>query len=479
MREASSGGVREVLRVAAPLVAAASGHAVRLFCDRMMLSWYSADAIKASLPAGMTAFTMMTFFFGIATYAGTFVAQYTGAGRSDRAGRAVWQGLYVALVGGVAVAATTYWAPEIFAVVGHAPEVRDDQVIYYTLLAGFAVFPLAGMALHSFWSGRGLTWMVMLLELGVAAVNVALNYCLIFGAGPLPPLGIFGAGVATVTAAGLGTGVAFLLFVRRRNRESFGTWPRRTFDPALLRRLIRYGLPNGVQMLLDLASFNTFVILIGRVGGAAQEAATLAFTMNGIAFIPMIGIGMATSILVGQAVGAEDIPHAERCVVSARRLVLLYMGAMGLSFVVVPEFYLQAFVRPDDPAQAEVLQLAARIMRYVAAYLIFDGLFVLYSGALKGAGDTRFAMWMMVAMSWALFAVPCLLVYRLMGPELETFWTLWRIFVGYIILAGVVFYLRYRQGRWKSMRVIEATDELATSPLADDLIPGAEVLGEP
>ncbi|HAS83721.1 MAG TPA: MATE family efflux transporter, partial [Verrucomicrobia bacterium] len=98
-----SGGMAQVLRVAIPLIMASSGHALRLFADRVMLAWYSPTAIAAAMPAGLACFCLMCFFLGTAGYASTFVAQYAGAGERKRIGLSIWQGVYIALAGGVVV----------------------------------------------------------------------------------------------------------------------------------------------------------------------------------------------------------------------------------------------------------------------------------------------------------------------------------------------------------------------------------------
>jgi MATE family multidrug resistance protein len=464
----TAGDVRDVLRIALPLILAASGHAIRLFCDRVMLSQYSPTAIQASLPAGVAAFTMMTLFLGTATYATTFVAQYAGAHRPERAGPAVWQGLWIALFGGLVLAVVSRFADEITGLFGHAPHVQDLESAYFRILTGFAVLPLLTATTISFWSGRGKTWIVMGIELGAGLLNVVFNRLLIFGAGPVPELGIRGAALGTVLASAVAFLVATVLFLQRANRQTFRTWPKSTLDAPLFRRVLRYGAPHGLHFMLDVASFNIFTIVLGRYGPRTQEAANVAFSMNAIAFIPMIGIGMAVGILVGQAVGAQEIPLARKSVRSARLIVLAYMGALALTFTFKPDLYLALFRRAGDPDQAEVLARAAEFMRYIAVFLVFDGMFILYNSAIKGAGDTKFSMYMGVALAWVFFAVPAMVAHWL-GASV---WVLWAILVVHVMMLGLVFYWRYRGGKWQQMRVIEPYEEpvleprVGTEPLA-------------
>ncbi len=447
----TTGGMAEVLRVAFPLVMASSGLALRLFADRVMLSRFSRVAISASMPAGLGCFVLIAFFLGITGYTNTFVAQYSGAGRTSRVGIAVWQGILMGVLGGVVVAAIGLLAEPIFALVGHPPEIQAAQVKYFRAMTWFAFAPIMTASLLAFWSGRGHTWVVMSIELFGAAINVVLNYALIFGRLGLPRMGILGAGIATGISSCIALLVAMVLFLRPAHRAAFGTWPRRLFDRELMGRLIRFGLPNGVQFSLDMAAFNLFVIFMGKVGAAELEAVTLAFSLNGLAFLPLIGLGATTSILVGQSIGAKDIPHARRAVWSAVRLGMIYMAAMALLFNLWPTQVLSIFQRPGDAAQVEVLAMAGRCLRYITVYLLFDAFFIVYSGAIKGAGDTRFAMWISLVLSWGTLVLPCaVLLWR--GASI---WAMWWGFVVHVVLGGTVFFLRYRSGKWQDMRVIE------------------------
>lgn len=445
-RDDDSGGIIEVLRMSFPLIMAASSHALKLFADRTMLSHYSSESLAASLSAGIFCFFSMTFFMGISGYTNTFVAQYTGAGREDRVGASVWQGIYLALFGGLVLAGLSTQADVIFRWINHDQLIRLNEVIYYRILVSGAVLPLVTNAVLSFWTGRGRTWTVFAITGSTVLANVILNYLLIYGTYGFPRMGIAGAGIATLASSLLGLVLALGLFWLPSNLSRFNTFPRKTLDRDLFRRLIRFGLPNGIQFFFDVAAFNVFVQLLQRAGPEEAAASAIAFSWNAMAFIPMIGLGFTVNVLVGQSVGAEDIPHAKRSVRSARTLVLMYMGTLTTLFIMVPGFFTKAF-----DADPEIIRLAQRFLFYIALYLLFDGLFIVYHSAIKGAGDTHFAMWVGVGMAWCCLAVPCYILHRL---DMSVWW-LWGVFVFYIMTAGTVFYLRYRAGAWESMRVIE------------------------
>jgi MATE family multidrug resistance protein len=201
----------------------------------------------------------------------------------------------------------------------------------------------------------------------------------------------------------------------------------------------------------DLMAFNIFIIVLSLYGVEVQEASSIVFGVNNISFCPIMGIGMTASILVGQAVGAKDIPHAKKSVRSARTLMIIYMTIMMILFIGFPNVVLGAFERPGDAAQVEVMRLARIMLIFVAAYLWGDGLVLIYSNAVRGAGDTKYMMYLTTIMAWGFLAIPCI-VMRKLGCSV---WYLWGCLSLYIILFGALCYRRYRSGKWTKMKVIE------------------------
>ena len=131
----NEGGMWEVLKIALPLILAASAHAVNLLADRIMLAHYSDTAVAGSMAAGLTSFTLSCFFLGIIGYTGTFVAQYFGAGAYDRVGTAVWQGIFLSVLGGGFLASGWFWGGWLFSRFGHDPAVVTEEVEYFRLLS--------------------------------------------------------------------------------------------------------------------------------------------------------------------------------------------------------------------------------------------------------------------------------------------------------------------------------------------------------
>ena len=451
-------GYRDVLRISLPLVASMGSVTLMQFTDRVFLANYSVDAIAAALPAGIASFTVIAFFMGVASYTNTFVAQYTGAGASYRVGAALWQGIYFSLLSAVVLASLCLISQGLFDVIGHSLPIRRLEVGYFNILTLGAGLVVLGSAMAAFFTGRGLTRVVMIVHMAGAALNIPLDYCLINGVGPFPELGIYGAGVATVAAyVWIDLLLAALIF-GTSSHSVFGTWPRRPFDRELFGRLMRYGMPSGVQMFLEIFAIGFFVQMLGRLGDLQMAASNIVLSIETLSFLPMVGFHIGNATLVGQAVGRGRITDGEYATVSALHITLAYMVVVAVTFVGFPEPLLQLF-KPEHqtPAQyAEIMALGVPLMRFVALFCFFDAMNLVFSGALKGAGDTRFIMMTIGFLSVGVMILPVYLAVEVFGGGVYVVWVLATL---YICGLGVAFMLRYLQGSWKRMRVIETEPE--------------------
>jgi MATE family multidrug resistance protein len=446
------GGSRELLKLALPLVLSQSFMTVQVFVDTVLLAWHDPLEMAASFPAVM----WYWLFFGVlqvtAGYTSTFVAQYTGAGRPHRVGPAVWQGVHFAAGAGLVFLVVVPLAPWLISLGGHKPETQALEVTYLRCLA-FAALPMLVMgAVNGFFSGRGHTWTVLGVEAFGTAVNVGLALVLIFGRFGLPELGIAGAGWATAAGSWASALLALALMLRTRYRAAFHTLSGWRLDRDLFRRLMKYGGPAGMQVFLDVLVFNFFVQLVGRLGDAALGATTLTVRFNMIAFLPMMGLGMAISILVGQRLGENRPDLAERSAYTGVKWSFGYMALVAATYVSVPTLLISVFEGDKDPAQfAEIAAIVRKLLVCVAVYSLADAINVSLAFALRGAGDTKFVTLLTFVLAWPLMVIPTAVTVSLGG---SVYWC-WVFATVHIVAMSVCFWLRFRTGKWKSMRVIE------------------------
>ena len=424
----------------------------------MFLSWYSPDALAAALPTGMLCFTLISLFMGTSGYVSTFIAQYIGASRPEKVGPAMWQGIYFSILGGLLIASTALFPKTIFSLIGHSLEVQILETEYWVYLTLGGIFPVAQGAVAGFFSGRGKTYPIMWCTFAATGVNIALNYLLIFGNLGMPEMGISGAGLSTFISGLLNFLFLSVLVFTNENNSKYKTRSGWKFDPALFKRLIRYGLPNGIQFFLDIAAFSLFILLIGRLGATELAAASIAFNVSMLAFMPMIGLGITVSILVGQSLGANEAGQAKVATFSAFQVSFTYMAILAMLYLLIPNVFIYPFSAKADPIEFESIKSSALVsLRFIALWSIFDSLAIIFSSALKGAGDTAFIMLSICLTGPIILIAPTFLIIEIFHLGLNVAWISG---VAYVLCLGIVYYLRFKAGKWESMRVIES--QLAT-----------------
>ncbi len=471
------GGYGLILRIALPLMVSTGSWSVQHFVDRMFLTWYSPLAIAAVTPAGMLNFAIMSLFIGTAGYVNTFVAQYHGAGRDHRIGPVLWQGLYIALGGGILVMCLAPFSAAMFAAIGHDAAVQADEARYFQILCLGAVPVIASQTMAGFFSGRGVTRPIMWINIIGTLANVILDYLLIFGKFGFPELGITGAAIATVAAAVITFLISLSLVFRADHRARYRTAAGWRLEPSLLGRLLRFGVPNGVQFFLEVAGFTVFILLVGRTNMTALAATNIAINVNSVAFLPMIGLGMAISILVGQHLGDNNPDLAARSVWHGFHITIGYMGLVASLYLFLPGLFLAPYAAGADPGSfTAIRETTVVLLRFVAFYSLFDAMNIVFSYAIKGAGDTTFVMKFIGFASIFILAVPCYIAMVVFDLGIYVGWAITSVFV---MSLGVAFLIRFLGGEWMRMRVIEAVPPPMPSSLPEG--PGVEyeALGAP
>jgi MATE family multidrug resistance protein len=240
---------------------------------------------------------------------------------------------------------------------------------------------------------------------------------------------------------------------RRCEREEYGFWKRWRFDRELFGRLLRYGLPTGFQFFVDIAAFSTFIFLVGRLGTEQLAATNLAFNVNTLAFIPMLGCGTAVMTLVGRRIGEGRPEIAIRTTWLACGACCSYMLGFAIIFLFLPDVILYPFsLRMPADEYVVLRDQAIVLLRFLAVFSVFDGMAIIFGSAVRGAGDTRFSLVFTLMTSWLLMVVPTWICWRWYGGNLIGSWTACTV---YICVLGVGLMIRFQSGQWKTMRVIE------------------------
>jgi MATE family multidrug resistance protein len=456
---ASSYSYRRLLALAWPLILGTAANSAMMFTDRVFLSRVGPEAIAAAFPAGVSAYFGACFFQAAAQYVATFAAQHEGAGERRECGPWVWQGLIVALAAGLANATLIPFLPAIFGLMHPEPAVLAAMVTLGSWLFANACSVCVIAAIGGFFAGTGRPRVVLALNGSLLALNAWLNWCLIFGHCGLPRLGIAGSAIGTVTATAVIALVALALLLRRPERVERATWPP-ALATARLARFCRFALPQGARQVVDISGWELFAFAVGSFGTVALAANNIVITWNLLTFIPMMGLSQAIGVAVGQAMGADDLAAARAVGRRGLALQLGYGLAIGAGYLVFTDPMIAAFVAGDHDGdgRGRIAAVARHLFIVAALWNVGDALNMAFSGALGGAGDTRWPFGASLVCSSLLLVAPLIVLLAIPAERwdrlgLERVTVAWAITLAYVTVNGAVLALRYRAGAWERMSV--------------------------
>ncbi len=452
-----AGGMRELLAIALPMVVSHACDTVMMFTDRLFLSRLGPEQMNASMAGGLTCFVMMTFFLGLTGYSTALVAQYLGAERKDRCATATTQAMLIALTAYPLILLARPLVHLAFARTGISPGQLAPQIAYFDIVVYATLIGLLRNCLSSFFSGIGRTRIVMVSALTAMLVNVGMNYILIFGKLGFPAMGIRGAAYGTIIGGVVGLGVLFATYLSGRTRRTFQVWHSLRFDREAMGKLLRFGYPAGIEMFLNLMAFNAMIFAFHAHSPATATAVTVMFNWDMVSFVPLIGIQIGVMSLVGRYMGAGEPDIAHRSAISGLKCGWLYSIIILVLFVFFPRYLVEVF-RPEqvDAIFHLAAPIAVRMIRIAAVYVMLEAAVVVFSGTLRGAGDTLWAMCVSVAIHWMMLLILLVMLYALkLSPEAT-----WVGVVVAFLSFSLVFYLRFRGGKWRTIRMIHSQAEL-------------------
>ena len=448
------GGYGQIFKVAYPLIILSASNSIMQFVDRQFLAFNSTEDVAAAMPGGILYFTLFCFFLVTVNFTSALVAQFFGAKDLVSCVRACWTGFYFALVAGILIVFALPFIGEFIIIHGgHAPEITIRELDYFHALIPSGAFMCMGSAFFAFFSGRGKTSYVATVNTIACALNIVLDYMLIFGHWGCPRLGIFGAGLATSLAT-VFSFVCIALIYLTRNQELLPTRKYRAFRFDYLKKLFSFGTPAGIQVLFDVGAFTMVLFLVGHLGNSALAATTIALAINQVVFLPLLGFSDATSIICGQFIGMGELRSSEKSAYRAWHMVALYMCVAGIIYLLLPETLLQLF-QPKNKGViefSEILKNGAILLALAAFYNFFDATKFIFMGALRGAGDTKVLMLIAISFSWGIMVPGVLLtIFVFKGTVISV----WLFLSGYVILESMMMLWRFRSGRWQKINMIE------------------------
>lgn len=463
MRDFTQGSIpRHLVTFAWPMLLGNLLQATYNTVDSIWVGRYiGSDALGAVSVSFPIIFALVALIMGITMATTTLVAQYRGAGDEASVRRTIANSLKLLFVLGLGVSVLGFCFRVRLLRLINTPE---DIIAHASSYLGIFLAGLVGMFLYNTGGAilRGLgDSRTPLKFLAIATgINIVLDPLLIFGIGPLPRMGVAGAALATILAQGFSS-----VLVLRHLRQVTGLLrfegPLLRIDPLITRLTFRIGLPAGVQQFLASLGMLTLTSIINRFGTSVVAAFGAAARLDQFATMPSMSVGMATSALCGQNLGAGKEERVREVVRSSVLLAAAVTGTAALAALAFPGVLFGIFT-----TDAAVLAEGARYLRIVAwSYIPFALLFV-FSGVLRGAGDTVPAMLITVASLWGV-RIP-LAQYLSSLPALGTT-GIWLANAVTPVTGLAASYLYYRTGRWKAKVVAR------TRPAHDEAIGGFAV----
>jgi MATE family multidrug resistance protein len=440
----------ELLRLALPMVVSQGTFAVMIFTDRYFMSQIDPVHMAAALGGGVASFFSFCFFIGLLAYANALAAQYLGAGEPEKCPKVVTQGMIITVMSAPFLTLITFLVAGIFEGMGHEPEQVELERTYYLILMAGVLITLAKTCISSYFAGIGRTHVVMICDLFGLVVNVPLCYVMVFGKLGFPALGIVGAGVSTVIA----TILAFALFVafyfRKDHRDTFAVLRSFSLDLGILRRFWRLGFPSGLEMFLNVAAFNLFLLMFQSYGIAEGASAAIVFNWDILSFVPMIGLNVAVISLIGRFVGARDMARVNEVITAAFTVALAYSAVLAVTYITYRYPLVEVFAPPSGDFSA-IRELSAFMMIGLSTYVMADAVILVSGGVLRGAGDTRWLMIASVSLHWAMLVAQFFII-RVFGfsPRVS-----WLAFAALVFSIALVYALRLRSGRWRDPEALE------------------------
>ena len=443
--------LRRILIIAFPMMISQASESVMLFVGRLFLSRVSKVHLAAAMGGGVTNFMLTSFFAGVVGYVGAIVAQYYGSGQKDRCVLAAAQAVYLSLIAYPVILAFLPFSRFFFQIFSLEAEQVALADIYLRFLLFGSVMLILRNGLTGFFAGIGRTRIVMIANLTAMIVNVPISYLFIFGGLGLPAMGMRGAAIGMLSGNFAGLlilGIAFLMKARSDEFRGSGQW---RLDAGILKKLLRFGAPAGSESFLNVGAFNLFVQMMHSYGSNVAAAITISFNWDLVAFIPMLGLGIATTAIIAQDIGAGDHDEARTSTFLILKIALIYGGVMMVLFLAATRPLVLMFSAGFADGSGEVYGLAIVMLRLASLYTVADAVQLIFAGALRGAGDTAWIMRFSVIAHWILAAVSFVLVRFLKAPPV----LVWCVFILMIIVLGVSYLLRFRGGKWRNIRLIE------------------------
>lgn len=449
------GSLKEIWTLSWPLILGFTSNGLMVFVDRVMLGRYSLKAMNASATAGSAAFSFLILPMIIAGISEVFVGRFNGKAEYQKIGSAVWQMIWFSVLMTPLFVLIANYAPAFLFKKMQSPELNGE---YFYWLMCFGSFFCLTKALMGFYIGLGRVKMISLGVVIANVLNIGLDYLLIFGTPFTPSLGIKGAAIATLSTEAMMFLILFLIFMRKKNRESKGT-QNLSFNRSLMWTSLKDGLPASLAHLSEYVGYYVFLSWINHLSEEYLTIMVLVQSFYMLLFFIIEGVSKGITGVVSNFIGAQKFEYIPKSIKSTFKLHLCFVFAVSLFMYFCSPGFFKSFVNEaglayfNDPLFLAKLHKAALCL---CAFYLFDGMAWNFVGVLVAAADRTFVMVVGSLASWAFSYVPAYIGITYFKLDVDQVWF-------NLVLSSAAFltlyWLRYRSAPWKKAALAQSPTE--------------------
>ncbi|GBF50316.1 MATE efflux family protein [Leptospira ryugenii] len=386
------------------------------------------------------------------------VGQYRGAKQIENSIRIVHQGFFLSLVLGLLfVLLSKKIAPVLFAFFNHDPLLLERESAYFSILSFSILLMSFRMSFASFFIGIGNSKIVTWSASGALFCNIPLTYLLVFGKFGFPKMGIEGAALATVISGLIPNLVLCTVFYSKKYRTEYRTGIIPRFEFPLFWKLLRYGLPAGIEGMINVMGFMFFTMVMYSYSSEIAAATTIVLNWDMVCFIPLLGISQAVSGQIGKYLGEQNKRKAMQIAYSALIMGWVYASMITLTYLSANEYLVRIFASEHVSGKESAVYSYAKSMLLISClYFLFDSTYNILSGILKGAGDT---VWVMLTSNCLMWTTASLVYFGKNHFQLSPLVSWWAL-TAMVFSLGLSFMIRFLGKKWLSLLMIEPQDNI-------------------
>ncbi len=440
---------KEVLHLAYPVVIGMISITAIGVTDTMMVGRLGAEALAATGQSAIIFWSMLWAMRSVEVAAQALIARRYGERQYDQCGKILDNALVVVFTVSVfATAALWFGARALMSALSSHETVIDYAVSFIRIFVSALWASGLLSTMRGFFSGIGKTRIFLFTSSLMMITNIFFNYVFIFGKFGFPALGVRGSALGSVTAYIITFG--FMMFyilggAGINYRKDFSLFRLRNIDRMIINDIVRLASPNAFRGIMVMGGLSVFYAMVDKIDVIQVAIVNVVLNIQSVSFMPGYGFGVAAATLIGQNLGANNPLKAERAAYEAVKLGIVFMGTLGLFFLIVPEWVVQLFT--NDPAVIENAQFPLRVVGVVQ---IIDAVGMVLSSALDGAGNTRWVMKAEIFVNWCIFIPLTYFLTFTFGLDRYGPWLAWG---SYMLVFGVICLWKFREGSWKHIKI--------------------------